>query len=344
MDYRTLGQSGLKVSPICLGCMSYGEAGAGTHAWTLTEADSQPFFRQALEAGINFFDTANVYSAGSSEEITGRALRGLARRDEIVVATKAFGPWRRAPNTRGLSRKALFQAMDDSLQRLGMDYVDLYQIHRFDSETPVEETMEALHDLVKAGKTRYLGASSMAAWQFAKMQQVAERQGLTRFIAMQPQVNLIYREEEREMLPLCQDQGVGVIPWSPLARGKLTRPWETQTHRSENDLFGQQLYKAMEANDRAIVERVRDVAEARGVSMAQVALAWLLQKPGITSPIIGATKPEQLTDAIAALALSLSREEVSALEALYQPHPVVGVYAPPVPDGKVSLTEEGMSA
>jgi len=344
MDYRTLGQSGLKVSPLCLGCMSYGEAGAGTHAWTLTEGDSQPFFRQALEAGINFFDTANVYSAGSSEEITGRALRRLARRDEIVVATKAFGPWRRAPNARGLSRKALFQAMDDSLQRLGMDYVDLYQIHRFDTETPVEETMEALHDLVKAGKTRYLGASSMAAWQFAKMQQVAERNGWTRFIAMQPQVNLIYREEEREMLPLCQDQGVGVIPWSPLARGKLTRPWEIQTHRSENDLFGQQLYKAMEANDRAIVERVRDVAEARGVSMAQVALAWLLQKPGITSPIIGATKPEQLTDAFAALDLSLSAEDISALEALYQPHPVVGVYAPPAPDGKVSLTEEGMSA
>jgi aryl-alcohol dehydrogenase-like predicted oxidoreductase len=234
--------------------------------------------------------------------------------------------------------------MDDSLQRLGMDYVDLYQIHRFDTETPVEETMEALHDLVKAGKTRYLGASSMAAWQFAKMQQVAERNGWTRFIAMQPQVNLIYREEEREMLPLCQDQGVGVIPWSPLARGKLTRPWETQTHRSENDLFGQQLYKAMEANDRAIVERVREVAEARGVSMAQIALAWLLQKPGITSPIIGATKPEQLSDAIAALGLSLSSEEVGALEALYLPHPVVGVYAPPAPDGKVSLTEEGMSA
>ena len=344
MNYRTLGHSGLKVSPLCLGCMSYGEAGAGTHAWTLSEADSQPFFRQALEAGINFFDTANVYSAGSSEEITGRALRKLARRDEIVVATKAFGPWRKAPNARGLSRKALFQAMDDSLQRLGMDYVDLYQIHRFDTETPVEETMEALHDLVKAGKTRYIGASSMAAWQFAKMQQVAERNGWTRFIAMQPQVNLIYREEEREMLPLCQDQGVGVIPWSPLARGKLTRPWAAETHRSEHDLFGKQLYKAMEANDREIVGAVEALAKARGVSMAQIALAWLLQKPGITSPIIGATKPAQLADALRALELTLDPEACAQLEALYQPHPVAGVYAPPAPDGKVSLTEEGLSA
>ena len=329
MDYVNLGRSGLKVSRICLGCMSYGDPGRGMQPWSLDEAASRPFFRQALEAGINFFDTANVYSAGSSEEITGRALRAMARRDEVVIATKAFFPWRNAPNSGFLSRKALFQAIDDSLARLGVDYVDLYQIHRYDSATPVEETMEALHDIVKSGKVRYIGASSMEAWRFAKLQHAAERHGWTRFIAMQPQYSLLYREEEREMLPQCLDQGVGVIPWSPLARGWLTRDWEVETNRSRNDIYARQIFAATEPQDRMIVEAVARIAEARGVSRAEVALAWMLGKPVVTAPIIGATKAAHLADAIAALALRLDAEEVAALEAPYGPHPVNGV-APPL--------------
>jgi aryl-alcohol dehydrogenase-like predicted oxidoreductase len=308
--------------------MSYGEPGRGMQSWSLDEAEARPFFRQALEAGINFFDTANAYSAGSSEEITGRALRDMARRDEIVIATKAFFAWRNAPNTGLLSRKALFQAIDDSLTRLGTDYVDLYQIHRFDQSTPVEETMEALHDIVKAGKVRYIGASSMEAWRFAKMQHVAERHGWTRFVSMQPQYNLLYREEEREMLPLCLDQGVGVIPWSPLARGRLTRDWSAQTNRSKNDAFAQKAHELTEQEDQEVVRTVSRVAAERGVSRAHVALAWVLTKPTITSPIVGATKPHHLADAIAALAVKLTEPEIAALEAPYKPHAVNGVVPP----------------
>jgi aryl-alcohol dehydrogenase-like predicted oxidoreductase len=328
MDYVNLGRSGLKVSRICLGCMSYGEPNRGMQGWSLDETASRPFFRQALEAGINFFDTANVYSAGSSEEITGRALRDMARRDEVVIATKAFFPWRNAPNAGFLSRKALFQAIDSSLARLGVDYVDLYQIHRFDHATPVEETMEALHDIVKAGKVRYIGASSMEAWRFAKMQYAAERHGWTRFVSMQPQYSLLYREEEREMLPLCVDQGVGVIPWSPLARGKLTRDWEVETIRSQQDGRARELYAATEQQDRAVVGAVKQVAVARGIPQAQVALAWMLTKPAITAPIIGATQPEHLADAIAAEEVRLTETEISALEAPYVPHAVNGMVPP----------------
>jgi aryl-alcohol dehydrogenase-like predicted oxidoreductase len=305
--------------------MSFGAATQGTHAWTLSEADSRPFFRQALEAGINFFDTANVYSAGTSEEITGRALRDFARRDEVVIATKAYGPWRTAPNTGGLSRKALFHAVDDSLRRLGTDYIDLYQIHRWDASTPIAETMEALTDIVKAGKVRHIGASSMWAWQFAKAQYTADARGWTRFVSMQPQVNLLYREEEREMIPLCRDMGVAVIPWSPLARGLLTRDWDEKTHRSGTDQFSKHLYGATAAQDRLVVEAVASVASARGVTRAQVALAWLLQKPGITAPIVGATKPHHLSDAVTALGLRLSEAEIAILEAPYVPHPVTGL-------------------
>ncbi len=330
MDYVNLGRSGLKVSRICLGCMSYGEPTRGMQNWSLDEAASRPFFRQALDAGINFFDTANVYSGGSSEEITGRILGELARRDEIVIATKAFFPWRNGPNTGFLSRKALFQAIDDSLSRLGLDYVDLYQIHRFDHATPVEETMEALHDIVKAGKARYIGASSMEAWRFAKMQNAAERHGWTRFVSMQPQYSLLYREEEREMLPQCLDQGVGVIPWSPLARGKLTRDWEVETNRSQQDAFARRMYAATEQQDRAVVEAVRGIAEESGIPRAQVALAWMLTKPAITAPIVGATKPGHLADAIAALDVRLTDAQIAALEAPYVPHAVSGM-VPPLP-------------
>src|ERR1700712_4461478 len=310
MDYVNLGHTGLKVSRLCLGCMSFGSGGKGLHEWTLDEEASRPFFRQALEAGINFFDTANGYSAGTSEEITGRALKDFARRDEIVIATKGYIPWRNAPNTGGLSRKAIFQAVDDSLTRLGTDYVDLYQIHRFDHDTPIEETMEALHDVVKAGKARYIGASSMEAWRFSKMQYTAELNGWTKFVSMQPQVNLIYREEEREMIPLCQDTGVAVIPWSPLARGKLTRDWDATTTRSQTDQFSKMIYDKTAAEDRKVVEAVAKVSADRAVPRAQVAMAWLLQKPGITAPIIGVTKEGQLADAVAALDVRLSEEEI----------------------------------
>ncbi len=324
MDYVNLGRTGLKVSRLCLGCMTYGEPGRGQHAWTLGEAESRPFFVQAIEAGINFFDTANVYSDGTSEEITGRALRELAKRDEIVVATKVHGPWRKAPNAGGLSRKAIFQAIDDSLRRLGMDYVDLYQIHRFDYETPLEETLEALHDVVKAGKARYIGASSMHAWQFMKALALQERHGWARFVSMQNYLNLAYREEEREMLPLCRDQGIGVIPWSPLARGRLTRPWDEATARSETDEFGKLIFARSLDDDRKVVEAVAAVAEARGLPRAQIALAWVLQKNGVAAPIVGASKPHHLADAIAALEVRLTADEIKALERPYVPHRVTG--------------------
>ncbi|BBI21627.1 oxidoreductase [Qipengyuania flava] len=325
MDYVNLGHSGLKVSQLCLGCMSYGDTSKGWHGdWVLGEDDSRPFIREAVEAGINFFDTANMYSLGASEEVIGQLLPEFTKRDEIVVATKAFLPWRQAPNAGGLSRKALIQAVDDSLTRLGMDYVDLFQIHRWDDTTPIEETMEALHDIVKAGKARYIGASSMFAWQFAKAQEVARANGWTRFIAMQNHVNLLYREEEREMLPLCADQGVGVIPWSPLARGRLARAWDETTVRSETDGFGKLLYRQQEDADRAIVEAVGAIAADRGVSRATVALAWHFTK-GVTAPIIGATKPGHIGAALEAVTLDLTDEEVARLEAPYLPKAPVGV-------------------
>jgi aryl-alcohol dehydrogenase-like predicted oxidoreductase len=321
MDYARLGSTGLEVSRICLGCMSYGDPARGNHEWSLDEETSRPYIRRALEAGINFFDTANAYSAGSSEEIVGRALADFAKRDEIVLATKVRMPMRQGPNGGGLSRKAIMNEIDASLRRLGTDYVDLYQIHRWDYRTPIEETLEALHDVVKAGKARYIGASSMYAWQFSKAQYTADIHGWTRFVSMQNLVNLLYREEEREMLPLCADQGVGVIPWSPLARGRLTRDLGETTTRSETDVFG----RTLQADDDApIIDQVRAVAEARGISRAQVALAWLLAKPGITAPIVGATKPHHLDDAIAAVDVHLSSEEIESLEKLYLPRPVVG--------------------
>ncbi len=326
MEYINLGRTGLKVSRLCLGCMTYGEPGRGTHEWTLPEADARPFIARALDAGINFFDTANVYSAGSSEEILGRALKGAVARDAVVVATKVHGPMHKDPNGRGLSRKAILAEIDASLSRLGMDYVDLYQIHRFDPETPIEETLEALHDVVRAGKARYIGASSMFAWQFCKALYLSRLNGWTRFVSMQNHVNLLYREEEREMIGLCMEEGIGVIPWSPLARGKLTRAWTDTppTKRAETDQFGKSLYRGTEENDRAIVGAVEKIAAARGVPMAQVALAWLLGKPGVTSPIIGASKSQHLEDAIAALELKLGGEEVATLESGYLPRAVAG--------------------
>ena len=321
MEYVKLGSTGLDVSPICLGCMSYGEPGRGPHPWSLDEEASRPFFRRAVEAGINFFDTADVYSAGSSEEITGRALRDFARREEIVLATKVHGRMRPGPNGAGLSRKAIMTAIDASLARLGTDYVDLYQIHRWDPTVPIAETMEALHDVVKAGKARYIGASSMYAWQFAKAQHTASQRGWTRFATMQNHYNLLYREEEREMLPLCADLGIGVIPWSPLARGRLTRDWDAVTARSETDSFGQSLYAA---EDRQIVEQVARVAADRGVSRAQIALAWLISRPAVTAPIIGATRPQHLDDAVAAIGVRLTPEEIDQLEKPYVPHRIAG--------------------
>ncbi|MFF4585219.1 aldo/keto reductase [Streptomyces sp. NPDC001388] len=321
MQYVKLGSTGLDVSRICLGCMTYGLPDRGVHEWTLDEEASRPLIRQALDAGINFFDTANVYSDGTSEEIVGRALRDFARRDEIVLATKVHGRMRPGPNGGGLSRKAVLSELDHSLRRLGTDHVDLYQIHRFDPHTPVEETMEALHDVVKAGKVRYIGASSMYAWQFSKMQYTAERHGWTKFVSLQNHYNLLYREEEREMLPLCADQGIGVLPWSPLARGRLTRDWGTRTERSATDNFGNTLYLE---GDHTIVEAVSRIAGDRGVPRAQVALAWLLHQPTVTSPIIGASKPRHLEDAVAAVELELTEKESAELERPYTPHPVAG--------------------
>jgi aryl-alcohol dehydrogenase (NADP+) len=321
MEYVRLGATGLEVSRICLGCMSYGEPDRGNQLWTLDEEASRPFFRRAIEAGINFFDTANVYSAGSSEEITGRALGEYASRDDLVIATKVHGRMREGANGAGLSRKVIMAEIDASLRRLGTDYVDLYQIHRWDGSTPIEETVEALHDVVKAGKARYIGASSMWAWQFAKALHVSERNGWTRFVSMQDHYNLLQREEEREMLPLCLDEGVGVIPWSPLARGRLTRDWDAATARSQTDSFGRSLYSD---DDRRIVDAVAKVAESRGVSRAQVALAWLLRQPAVTAPIVGATKPEHLEDAIAAVDLELSDDEAAQLEGPYTPREPAG--------------------
>ncbi|GAB3650454.1 aldo/keto reductase [Glycomyces tarimensis] len=324
MRYTRLGTTGTQVSRLCIGCMSFGEPDRGTHSWTLGEAAARDVIRAALDAGINFFDTANVYSDGSSEEIVGGALADMARRDEVVIATKVFGTMRPGPNGAGLSRKAIMTEIDASLRRLGTDYVDLYQIHRWDGATPIEETMEALHDVVKAGKARYIGASSMYAWQFAKALFTADLNGWTRFATMQNHYNLINREEEREMLPLCLDQGVGSIPWSPLARGLLARDPEIATERSADDAFGDRLYGGSEEADRQVIERLGRVAEARGVPRAQVALAWLLRNPAVTAPIVGVTKPGHLTDALAALDIDLTDEEVMLLEEMYVPHEIAG--------------------
>jgi 1-deoxyxylulose-5-phosphate synthase len=321
VDYTRLGQTGLQVSRISLGCMSYGEPSRGNQPWSLPEDESIPFFRQALDAGINFFDTANVYSLGSSEEITGRALAKFAPREDLVIATKVHGAMRPAANGGGLSRKAILTEIDNSLRRLGTDYVDLYQIHRWDYDTPIEETLEALHDVVRAGKARYIGASSMHAWQFTKALYLADLHGWTRFVSMQNHYNLLYREEEREMIPLCIDQGIGIIPWSPLARGRLAREWDDATHRSEMDEFGRTLYRD---DDRIVVDAVGQVADQRGIPRAQVAIAWALAKPGITAPIVGATKPHHLDDAIAAVDVHLSADEIELLEKPYQPHAIVG--------------------
>jgi 1-deoxyxylulose-5-phosphate synthase len=319
-----LGRTGADVSRLCLGCMTFGVPDRGAHPWTLDEERSRPIIRRALELGFNFLDTANTYSDGTSEEIVGRAVRDFARRDEVVIATKVFYPMRRGPNGGGLSRKAIFTEIDASLRRLGMDYIDLYQIHRWDYGTPIEETLEALHDVAKAGKVRYIGASSMHAWQFCKALYLAERHGWTRFVTMQNHYNLLYREEEREMLPLCTTEGVGVLPWSPLARGRLTRRWDATTERARTDEFGKKLYAGTADADRRVVERVAQVAARRGVPPAVVALAWLLKNPAVTAPIVGASKLQHLDDAIAALSLTLTNEEVAELEEPYIPHPVLG--------------------
>jgi 1-deoxyxylulose-5-phosphate synthase len=329
MNYVRLGHTGLQISPLCLGCMSFGASEQGAHPWTLDEDASRPIIQRAIESGINFFDTANTYSAGTSEEIVGRALKDFARRDEVVLATKLYFPVdaRRKtvrPNDAGLSRKAIFQSIDASLKRLGTDYVDLYQIHRWDNDTPIEETMEALHDVVKAGKARYIGASSMYAWQFAKALHVSRLNGWTRFVTMQNHVNLLYREEEREMLPLCADEGIGVIPWSPLARGRLTRDWDQTSERQKTDTYGKSLYLATGEADRQVVEAVAAVAASRGIPRAQVALAWVMGKPIISAPIVGVTKLQQLDDAIAALNVKLTDEERQQLEDPYVPHAVTG--------------------
>src|SRR5438067_9912173 len=324
MEYTKLGRTGLDVSRICLGCMSYGGGNLGNHAWSLPEEESRPFIRRAVEAGINFFDTANVYSDGTSEEIVGRALAEYANRDEVVIATKVYGRMRPGPNGAGLSRKAIFAEIDSSLRRLGTDYVDLYQIHRFDHDTPIEETLEALHDVVKAGKARYIGASSMHAWQFARALGIAEKNGWTRFVSMQNLVNLLYREEEREMLPLCAAEGVGVMPWSPQARGKLSRDRGYTSMRTETDEAITRLFAKTEEADQKVVDRVAEIAAARGIPRAQVALAWLLANPVITAPIVGATKLPHPDTALASVAAQLTSREIAPLEEPYVPHAVVG--------------------
>jgi len=324
MDYVTLGRTGLKVSRLCLGCMSFGDPKRGFHPWILDEETSRPILRRAVEAGINFFDNANIYASGTSEEVMGRALKNYARRDEIVIATKAHGRWGKGPNQSGLSRKALFQAVDDSLRRLGTDYIDLYQIHRWDFETPIEETLEALNDIVRAGKARYIGGSSMRAYQFHRALNISRQNGWAQFVSMQNHLNLLYREEEREMLPLCREEGIGVIPWSPLARGRLTRPWGTVTDRSQTDKNGANFYKGTDEADSKVVAAVQALAEARGVPMAHVALAWLLAQPGVTAPIVGVSKMQHLDDALGSLEVTLSAEEIAALQAPYVPHAVSG--------------------
>ena len=324
MNYRNLGNTGLKVSPLCLGCMTFGVPERGDHTWTLPESQSRPLIRKAIDLGINFFDTANAYSDGTSEEIVGQALKDYSRREEVVIATKVYFPMTPAPNMGGLSRKAIFSAIDASLRRLGTDYVDLYQIHRWDYHTPIEETLEALHDVVKSGKVRYLGASSMFAWQFAKCLHLARQRGWTPFVSMQNLYNLIYREEEREMLPLCADAGIAVLPWSPLARGRLTRDWNTQTDRARTDQYGDKIFPPDAEADRKVVEAVAAIASARGIPRAQVALAWLIRKPGVTAPIIGTAKAQHLDDAVAALDLELAATEIQQLQAPYIPHAVAG--------------------
>ncbi len=324
MDYAKLGNTGLEVSRICLGCMSFGAPDRGTHTWTLPEEDSRKIIKHALEVGINFFDTANVYSDGTSEEITGRALADFAKREEFVLATKVHGRMQPGANGQGLSRKHIMSQCDASLRRLGTDYIDLYQIHRWDYGTPIEETLEALNDLVRYGKVRYIGASSMFAWQFAKALNISKTNGWSRFVSMQNYLNLLYREEEREMLPLCVDEDIGVIPWSPLARGRLARDWNDTTARSETDEFGKKLYASTAAEDQKVVEQLGNVAAARGLPKAQLALAWVLQKQNVAAPIIGATKAHHLEDAVAALQIELTPEEVRLLEEPYAPHPVRG--------------------
>jgi 1-deoxyxylulose-5-phosphate synthase len=324
MKYINLGSTGVKVSELCLGCMTFGVPERGEHPWTLPEEQSRPLIRQAVEAGINFFDTANTYSDGTSEEIVGRALKDFTRRDEVVIATKVFFPVHKGPNGRGLSRKAIFTAIDASLQRLETEYVDLYQIHRWDYSTPIEETLEALNDVVRSGKARYLGASSMFAWQFSKALFLARRRDWTPFVSMQNHYNLLYREEEREMMPLCTAEGIAVVPWSPLARGRLTRPWDTETARTRTDEYGNKLYESTIEADRRVVAQVAAIAAARGVTSAQVALAWVAQKPFVTAPIVGASKPHHLSDSLAALTLHLEAAEIAKLEAPYVPHTIVG--------------------
>jgi aryl-alcohol dehydrogenase-like predicted oxidoreductase len=324
MKMIKLGRSGLDVSPLCLGCMTFGAPDQGAHKWTFDEEKSRPIIRHALDRGINFFDTANSYSAGTSEEIVGRMLSSYAPRDEIVIATKVYFNDQNGPNRVGLSRKAIMREVDASLARLKTDYIDLYQIHRWDPTTPIEETLEALHDVVKAGKVRYLGASSMYAWQFSKALYTADLNGWTRFITMQDHLNLLNREEEREMLPLCLDQEIGVLAWSPLARGRLTRDWNQSTDRMESDLYGKALYASTDEADRRVVECVSKIASERGVPRAQVALAWVAQHAAVSAPIIGASKPQHIDDAIAALSIRLTSEEIAVLESAYVPHPVVG--------------------
>jgi 1-deoxyxylulose-5-phosphate synthase len=323
MEYIRLGSTGLEVSRICLGCMTYGEPARGNHSWSLDEEASRPLIRKAFEMGINFLDTANVYSDGSSEEIVGRAIKDFCKRDQIVLASKVHGRMRPGPNGAGLSRKAILSELDNSLKRLGTDFLDLYQIHRWDHQTPIEETLEALHDAVKSGKVRYIGASSMYAWQFSKALYTSELKGWSKFVSMQNHLNLLNREEEREMLPLCADQGIAVLPWSPLARGRLTRDWEETTERQRTDNYGKTLYGAMDS-DQKIVQLVGEIATARKVPRAQIAMAWLLQKKGVTAPIVGASKAHHLDDAVAALSLRLTDEEIKRLEEPYTPHPIVG--------------------
>jgi len=323
MKYKSLGKTGLRVSRICFGCMSFGDPAKGRHTWVVNEQEGRAMIQKALEAGINFFDTAKVYEGGTSEEMFGRAIRDFAKRDELVIASKVHGKMRDDANGRGLSRKAIMTEIDASLTRLGTDYLDLYQTHRWDDETPIEESLEALHDVVKAGKARYIGASSMKAWQFSKALYTADLRHWTRFVSMQPQYNLMYREEEREMLPLCAADGVGVIPWSPLARGKLARPWSAQssTLRDRTDPVSVGLYKRNEELDKPIVDRLTEVSGAKGVPQAQVALAWLMHKPVVTAAIVGTTKMSQLDDAVAAIDVVLTEAEIAALEEPYRPHP-----------------------
>jgi aryl-alcohol dehydrogenase-like predicted oxidoreductase len=324
MEYVKFGKTGLKVSRLWLGCMTYGTPDRGKHPWTMPEEASRPLIKQALELGVNVLDTANSYSDGTSEEIVGRAVKDFARRDEVVIATKLCLPMRDEPNGKGLSRKAVFTEIDNSLRRLGTDYVDIYQIHRWDYDTPIEETLEALNDLVRAGKVRYIGASSMHAWQFTKAIYTSRLHGWSEFASMQDHLNLLHREEEREMLPLCIDQGIAVVPWSPMARGRLTRDWDDVSERTKTDAFGSTLYSQAVDADKKIVAEVARIAKARGVPRAQVALAWVAQKRGVTAPIIGASKPQHLTDAVAALSLNLTADEIKALEAPYVPHLIAG--------------------